>query len=304
MLKVFIAAVICVFCPEVYGQSRCTVYQYPVGNAAEKKIVLRQYKDREGRMLREEVRGYNNFIDNTCAMYCHREDGVYIYHYDDAQHYKTVITKYDERTGKPIDSDKVFYYYDSLNGRLNRELTVRHLNKRVPGIKPGSFRNACDIVYDNNGRVVRKKCDESDQFSSYDSYGRVVADSVVFDGDNFNIVTHYEYETDGMKAIEWGSDRRYPVVKYTRSDREGKIISEVVSASASDAGRASGANGRKWGAVMATFDGRLKEEERTEYLYDTQGQLKETHFYFKGRHTTTHEYVYDKAGADERRVMK
>lgn len=304
MLRVFVAVVVCFICSEVYGQSRCTVYQYPAGNAAEKKIVLKQYKEKDGHLLREEVRGFNNFLDNTSAMYCHREDGIYEYHYDDTQHYKTVVTKHDERTGKPIDSDKVFYYYDSLSGRLNRELTVRHLNRRAPGKKPGGFRNACDIVYDNNGRVVRKRCDESDEFFYYDPAGRVISDSIVFTDERFNIVTRCTYEQNAYRTIEWASDKRYPVVKCVTLGEAGKVISEAVCAFSGNGGAVGRWNERRWDAVMNAGNDRLKEEERTEYLYDAKGRLRETHFYFGGRHTTTHEYVYEIAGSREKQIRK
>lgn len=304
MFKLFIAAVVCFAGQELYAQSRCTVYQYPAGNEGERKVVLRQYKDGQGRVLREEVRGYNNFLDNTSTMYCHREDGVYEYYYDDAEHYKTVITKYDERTGKPIDSDKVFYYHDSLNGRLTRELTVRHLNKRAPGRKPGGFRNGCDIIYDNNNRVARKKCDESDEYLSYGPDRQLLSDSVVFTDDNYNIVTRYVYESNAYKAIEWASDRRYPVVRQVTLGDGGRIVSETLYVFATKDGRGGRGNERRWADVMNRGSSGLKEEERTEYVYDANGRLRETHYYFGGRHTTTHEYLYENAGLSEKRVRK
>ncbi|MBL7693144.1 MAG: hypothetical protein JNM41_16240 [Flavipsychrobacter sp.] len=304
MFKLFIAAVVCFAGQKLYAQSRCTVYQYPAGNASERKVVLRQYKDGQGHVLREEVSGYNNFLDNTSTMYCHREDGVYEYYYDDAEHYKTVVTKYDERTGKPIDSDKVFYYYDNLNARLTRELTVRHLNKRAPGRKPGGFRNGCDIIYDNNNRVVRKRCDESDEYLSYDPDGRLAIDSVVYSGEIFNIVTRFVYESNAYKAIEWASDKRCPVVKCVTLGEAGKVVSEAVCAFSGNAGLVGRANERRWAAVMTAGSDRLKEEERTEYLYDSKGRLRETHYYFGGRHTTTHEYLYENAGLSEKRIRK
>lgn len=300
MMKVFVVVFVCFISREVDGQSRCTVYQYPAGNAAEKQIVLKQYKDKDGHLLREEVRGCNNFLNNTSAMYCLREDGVYEYFYDDAEHYKTVVTKYDERTGKPIDSDKVFYYYDSLNGRLTRELTVRHLNRRAPGRKPGGFRNGCDIVYDNNNRVARKKCDESDEYLSYGPDGQLLSDSVVFTDDNYNIVTRYVYESNTYKAIEWASDKRCPVVKRVTLDDAGKVISEVVYVLSGNVGAVGRTGENKWNAAINARKDRIKEEERTEYMYDTKGRLRETHYYFGGRHTTTREYVYENAGAEEK----
>lgn len=304
MLRVLIAAVACFICRDVLGQSVCTVYQYPAGNTARKKIVLKQYRDGDGHLLREDVRGFNHFLDNTNTMYCQREDGVYVYYYDDTQHYKTVITKCDERTGKPNDSDKVFYYYDSLSGRLNRELTVRHLNKRAPGRKPGGFRNACDIFYDNDSRVVRKKCDESDEFFSFDTAGRVRSDSVVFTDEKFYIVTRYKYESDSYKAIEWASDRRNPVVKCVRFDDAGKILSETVSLYSGNAGTSGRVSENKWQGFMNAGNDLLKEEERTEYLYDAQGRVRETRYYFGGRHTTTHEYVYENAEEVQKRKSK
>jgi hypothetical protein len=304
MMRVFVSVVLFSLCSEVSGQSKCTVYQYPAGNDAEKKIVLKQFKGQEGHLLREEVRGFNNFLDNTSTMYCHREDGIYEYHYDDAQHYKTVITKHDERTGKPIDSDKVFYYYDSLNGRLTRELTVRHLNRRPPGKKPGGFRNACDIMYDNYGRVVRKRCEESDQFLSYDYSGRVLSDSIVFTDEKFNIVTRYIHESHFYKAIEWASDKQHPVVKCVTLDEAGKVISEAVCVLSGNVGTIGRTCEGKWRAAMNAGKDRMKEEERTEYLYDAQGRLRETHYYFGGRHTTTREYVYENVGAGEKMTTK
>lgn len=304
MFWIVIAVAVCFICPEVVGQTVCTVYQYPAGNAAQKKIVLKQYRDNDGRLLREDVRGFNNFLGNTTTMYSHKEDGIYLYYYDDTQHYKTVITKCDERTGKPIDSDKVFYYYDSVSGRLNRELTVRHLNKRVPGRKPGGFRNACDIFRDVDSRVVRKKCDESDEFFLYDPGSRVLSDSIVFADEKFHIVTRYKYESNSYKAIEWASDNRNPIVKCVRFDDAGKLSSETVSIFSGKASVSGKMTEGKWDVFMNAGNNCLREEERTEYLYDTEGRVRETRYYFGGRHTTTHEYVYENAAAGQKRKSK
>jgi hypothetical protein len=289
------------FCP---AQLVCKVYQHPAGLPAEKELVLTRVCDEKNRPLREEVRGYNLFLNNTNTMYCHREDGIYEYYYDDTIHYKTVFTVLDDISRKPIDSGKIFYYYDDSTGRLVKDVDVKHLCKRIPGKKPGSIRNTVVYSYDSAGRLIMKSgtyTSNCAEYMSYDSQNRLLTDSVrqTCAVEDFCLVTKYEYTDDGYREYAWMCDKKHPMITIYRLDNEKRIIEQATWFHIND--ETSG--GKKlsvpdnWGAYLNNDLKKYQQYEKTETTYDAAGRIAETRYYFGGKHTTTHTFVYETLAA-------
>lgn len=281
-----------------HAQHVCKIYQCAANDEAHRRPVLTKTYDEQGRVVKEQVAGYSVYLDNTSTMYCLKEEGVYEHYYDDSVLYKTVVTFYDDRNLRPIDSDKVFYYYNSENGRLNNEVTAKHLKKRIAGRKPGSFRTNYQYSYDNRGNVTAKvdaNGEGMNEYLSYDEAGRVVVDSNVRPEDRYTIVTRYDYYDGGYSAYEWSADRRYPIIKVYKLD-DGKLLPECATwfhknegkgASKSIAARAD------WSLYMGKGLSNFRQQDRTENTYDAQGRLLKSRYYYQGRHTTTHYYEYE-----------
>jgi hypothetical protein len=285
------------------AQSVCKIYQYPAGEQSSKKLVATISYDPAGRVTKEVIRGYIRFLNNVNTMYCHKEDGVYQYYYDDSILYKTVITINDDRTNKPIDSNKIFYYYDSVTNCLTSEVTVMHLNKRLPGKKPGSFRKTVEFIYDSRGRLS-KKCGTYNRNTvehlCYDEEGRIVTDSMVSidPTDGFSVMTKYEYSKGGYKEYTWMSERKYPSITEYKLDSLGRVIEQALWFHKDDEnGGCKSTLHTDWKPFLNNDFKQYKQYEKAVTNFDAAGRIAMTFYYFEGIHTTTHEFVYESAAS-------
>lgn len=284
----------------VFAQRICTVYQYAVGEEVNKKKVQTSYYNEWGKLTKEIVKGYYVFLDNTNTMYCQREDGIYDYYYfDDTQLIKTVVTNTDAVTGTPIDSSKTFYYYDSVTNRLEKETSVKHLKKREPGKKPGSFRNTISYTYDNGNRIIEKAGTygaNTREYLIYDPMGRIMGDSIrsCASNDDFCIVTKYEYNGNEYREYSWMCDRKYPLINVYKRDDDGRVLEQAIWMHKEDfeGGGCKSKIPTNWGAYLNNDLRNYKESEKTITKYNADGKIAETKYFYAGKHTTTHEYVY------------
>lgn len=280
------------------AQRSCKVYQYPAGKPEQKKLALVRNYDEQGHAVYEVVRGYTLCLENTYTMYCFKEDGIYEHYYDDTVLYKTVITTLDDFSKKPVDSGKIFYYYDSL-GRLVKDVTVRHLNKRIPGKKPGGYRNTVTYTYNDAGQVIEKTGtygSSARQYMVYDNTGRLITDSVRTgaENENFCMVTKYEYTYDGYREYAWPCDRKYPMITVYRYDEQKRLIEQATWFHTDEKG---GSKQKSlpvnWAAYLNNDFKKYRQYERTATNYNAEGRIAATQYYFEGKHTTTHEFVYE-----------
>ncbi len=281
------------------GQKVCKVFQFGVEGEQSRKLVLTKEYSAENRLIKETAKGYQVFLDNSNTMYSQKEDGLYEYYYDDTVLYKTVYTVLDDLTGAPIDSGKVFRYFDS-NNRLIREVNVNHLNVRKQGVKPGLFRNTINYYYDSLGRLISKEGvygNNTRSFLNYDEKGRLLSDSAT-NGEAkglFCIVTKYEYRYDGYREYAWMCDRKYPIITVFRYDNNNRVTEQAVWFHKNDeksGGRKSSAS-MNWGAYLNNDFANYRQVERTIFKYNQKGEIVETGYYHKGRHTTTHVFEYE-----------
>jgi hypothetical protein len=281
---------------QLQAQSVCKIYQYPAGDSTGKKLVVTRNYDEAGNLTKEVVRGYIRFLNNVNTMYCHKEDGIYEY-LRDTVHYKTVITFTDDVTGRPIDSNKIFYYYDSAS-RVIKEVTAMHLKKRVPGKKPGSFRKTIEYTYGADGRVTQKSGTYNKntvEYMVYDNAGRLLIDSVrsVDMTEQFSVITKFEYTQNGYREYCWMSERKYPAITEYKLDEKGRIIEQTLWFHKDDEnGACRNMAQLNWNAFLKNDLKQYREYERAETRYDDQGRELVSLYYFEGKHTTTHEFVY------------
>lgn len=282
------------------GQQICRVYQCPAGNDSARKLVLVRSFDVDGRIIQEQVHGYTQYLENTNTMYSHREDGKYeYYYYNDSLCYKVVHTELDDVSKRPVDSGKLFYYYDDA-GRLVRETDVKHLKKREVGKKPGSIRNATTYVYDAKGRVKEKTGAAgigSGEYYTYDDKGRLLTDSVHANGKGpgFFMVSRYEYTYDGYREYAWACDRSFPIITVVRQDGKGRVTEQATWFHIDDEakGSRSSRGPLAWGKFLHNDMRQYKQYERTQTQYDAMGRVTSTKYYFGGKHTTTHLFEYE-----------
>ncbi len=284
-----------------FAQRVCTVYQYATGEENKKKKVQTSYYNELGKLTKEVVRGYYVFLDNTNTMYCQREDGIYDYYYfDDTQLIKTVVTNTDDLTGMPIDSSKTFYYYDSITNRLERETSVKHLKKREPGKKPGSFRNTINYTYDNGSRIAEKAGAygaNTREYLIYDQVGRLLGDSIrsCTMNDDFCIITKYEYYGNEYREYSWMCDRKHPLINVYKKDEQGRVVELALWMHKEDfdGGGCKSNMPTNWGAFLNNDLSKYKQFEKILTKYNAEGKIAETLYFYDGKHTTTHEYVYE-----------
>lgn len=284
----------------VNAQVVCKVYQQFEGMESRRCVLTRTY-DEVGRPLQERVNGYAVCLDDPNTMYCCKEDGVYDYHYDDTLLYKLVMTEFDDVTKRPIDSSKIFYHYDTISHILTDDLTVKHLNIRRPGQKPGGYRNTIRYVYNEDGSVGTKEdaCGKNTgEFFSYDDEGRVVRDSTRYFHDGFCLVNRYVYTDDGYVKYSWTNERKYPEVTVYKTDAEGRITEK-----ANWFHRNEERDGEqrvrsfRWSQYLGKGLKDFRQFDRTTTTYDDKGRITETKYYYEGRHTTTHYFEYERGVA-------
>ncbi len=291
------------------AQCVCRVYQTPADMSTSKKLVLTKKTDEQGRVVHEEARGYTFFLDNINTMYSNREDGTYEYYYDSV-HYKTVFKELDDVTHRPIDSNKIFYYYDEANtNMLLKEVSVKHLKKRIPGMKPGSFRNTITYTYDKNGKVSEKAGtygDKTVEYLVYDNNGRLTADSVRGVGvkEDFCMVSRYEYTADGYREYAWACDRKYPIITVFKMDDHKRIVEQTLWFHKDDdkGGTKALSLPTGWDDYLNNDFKKYREYEKTVVKYDDKGRISESFYYFEGKHTTTHSFVYENVDAASSRL--
>lgn len=283
----------------IHAQSVCKIYQSAAGDTVKKRLVYTGNMNEFGRIEKEVVRGYTLYLNNTSTMYSCREDGRYEYYYDDTVLYKMVFTELDDLTHTGVDSNKVFYYYQDSN-TLIKEVRVKHLKKRMPGQKPGSFRNTITCNYDTSGNLICKNGAYGDftrEFLSYDELGRLITDSVrtVTGKEDFCMVSKYEYTYDGYREYSWMCDRKYPVITVFRLDEQKRIVEQAAWYHMLDdkGGTRKSQVPTGWNKYFNNDLSKYKQKERTVTRYDEKGRKAETKFYYFGKHTTTHTFVYE-----------
>jgi len=298
-MKYVVCVVLVLWSFHVNGQMVCKVYQQNEGMESKKCVLTRTY-DELGRPVKEKIRGYAVCLEDVYTMYCCKEDGIYDYYYDDTMLYKIVITELDDVTRMPMDSGKVFYHYDSASGILRDDLTVKHLKIRRPGVKPGGYRNTVTYRYNKDGSVAVKEGAaglNTAEYYFYDSKGRLVCDSLSYFGDDFKMVTRYEYTYDGFRKFAWSNERKYPEITVCRTDMQGRVTDMATwfhKDEDKDGGR--GVRTFNWSAYLGKDLSRFKQFDRTITKYNEQGRIAETQYYFAGKRTTTHLFVYEKGG--------
>lgn len=295
-MKYVVAIWLVVSSMAVRAQMVCRVYQQFEGMESKRCVLTRTY-DEEGRPVQERVNGYAVCLDDPNTMYCCKEDGLYDYHYDDTSLYKIVMTDFDDVTRRPIDSSKIFYHYDSTTGVLSDELAVKHLNIRRPGEKPGGYRNTTRYVYNDEGAVMLKQdaCGKNTaEYLTYDEQGRVSSDSISYFHDGFCMVNRYEYTEDGYRKYSWTNERKYPEVTLYKTDAEGRILekSNLFHKNEEKDGEQR-VRSFRWGAYMGKDLKDFRQFDKTTTRYDGQGRISEMHYYYQGRHTTTHRFEYE-----------
>lgn len=280
----------------VSGQMVCKVYQQFEGMESKRCVLTRKY-DVAGKLIQEKVNGYAVCLTDPNTMYCCKEDGQYDYLYDDTVLYKMVMTEFDDVTKRPFDSSKIFYHHDSVSGALSDELAVKHLNIRLPGMKPGGYRNVTRYVYNEDGAVTRKDdaCGKNTgEFIKYDDEGRVVCDSISYFADGFCLVSRYEYTDDGFRKYSWTNERKYPEVTVYKTDVEGRIIAKESWFHKNE--EIDGEHRTRifrWSAYLGKGLKDFKQFDKTTTTYDESGRISETKYYYEGHHTTTHRYEYE-----------
>lgn len=282
------------------GQMVCRVYQQFEGMESRRCVLTRKFDD-AGRLIQEKVNGYAVCLTDPNTMYCCKEDGLYDYLYDDTLLYKMVMTEYDDVTKRPFDSSKIFYHYDSLSGILSDELAVKHLNIRLPGMKPGGYRNVVRYAYNEDGGIARKDdaCGKNTgEYIKYDDEGRVVSDSISYFADGFCMVSRYEYTDDGYRKYSWTNERRYPEVTVYKTDNDGRIIAKENWFHKNE--EVDGEHRTrvfKWSAYLGKGLKDFKQFDKTTTTYDESGRVLETKYFYEGKHTTTHRYEYERGVA-------
>lgn len=290
------------------GQYRCDVYQYSTSSNKLGKRVHVALHDSLGKIQATYCNGYAYYLESDAYMNNIAEDGLTQYYYDDSILYKKVITYFDPKSKKPIDSSKTFYYYDSSSNKLIKEVNAKQLSKRVAGQKPGAWRNTIEYNYNENGQLwLKKGClgEGSSQYLSYDSTGSVLTDSLIAGTgkQKFTIVSKYQYLENGYRVVEWPSDRGAPTIteiEYTLNKNKISRKTIWLPHGSNKWSASNNSNGHKWDKWLLQNPKTMacKEEEKIEYDYEND-KLIESRYYYKTKHTTTHKYVYRKTTVDQ-----
>jgi hypothetical protein len=282
-----------------FGQNvkQCQVFQLVGSKGKKKKLVLTQTFNKKGKLTKEVAKDYILFLENSQVEFFFRDNGVYEYQYSDTL-LKTTVEKYiDDITGDKFDSGKTRYYY-SKDNRLVKEIKWQNLKLDTPGKTPWSQRDTILYRYDDNGLLTQRVGaygDSTREFYEYDTYRRVITDSVM-SYDRYKAycrITKYEYRDHGYTQYDWLCNRQYPIVLDYVLDDKGRVIEQRtlfhkdedrVSTREDDFDRAS--------FTLSQNQADYKLFDKTVTEYNAQGRIAKTTYYYNDKPTTTHVFVY------------
>ncbi len=181
-----------------------------------------------------------------------------------------------------------------------------HLKKRVPGRKPGSFRKTVAYTYNSAGRITEKSGTYNNntvEYLVYDDNNRLITDSVRSTDVNegFNVITKYEYNSEGYREYAWMSERKYPAITEYKLDSHGRTVEQSLwFHKDDDNGSCRNILHTNWKPYLNNDLKQYKQFERAVTKYDEWGRVSRTYYYFEGKHTTTHEFEYEKPGLTQK----